>query len=167
MFKRSQERGRFLSQLPKTLTSSIGKDKVFLETSFVSNCICNVATQTPNKGFCVNPKKILLVYPPNQLMPIETPRPDGSLGLLYLASIFEQAGFETDVLDASVGLIEGDRLEDTFYQSVMQPSGLTRIGMTSERIGEVIVNGRYAIIGINSNQDRKSTRLNSSHSSIS
>ena len=99
----------------------------------------------------MNPKKILLVYPPNQLMPIETPRPDGSLGLLYLASIFEQAGFETDVLDASVGLIEGDRLEDTFYQSVMQPSGLTRIGMTSERIGEVIVNGRYAIIGINSN----------------
>lgn len=96
-------------------------------------------------------EKILLVYPPNQLMPIETPRPDGSLGLLYLASALEQDGFETDVLDASVGLVGADCLSDTFYRGVMQSSGLTRIGMTSKRILEVIANGRYTVVGINSN----------------
>lgn len=99
----------------------------------------------------MNSKKILLIYPPNQLLPIETPRPDGSLGLLYLATVFEKAGFQTDVLDASVGLDGVDQLSDTFYRSVVQPSGLTRIGMTSARIGEVIANGHYAVIGINSN----------------
>ena len=47
--------------------------------------------------------KCLIIYPPNQLMDIETPRPDGSLGPLYLASVLDSIGIETDVLDASVG----------------------------------------------------------------
>jgi hypothetical protein len=48
-------------------------------------------------------KKGLLIYPPNQLMDIETPRPDGSLGPLYIASSLESEGIETDILGASVG----------------------------------------------------------------
>ena len=72
--------------------------------------------------------KVLIIYPPNQLMDIETPRPDGSLGPLYLASELEKRGIETDILDASVGTEEHD-LTNTFYRTVRQENGLIRIGM--------------------------------------
>ena len=36
--------------------------------------------------------KVIIIYPPNQLMDVETPRPDGSLGPLYLASALEKIG---------------------------------------------------------------------------
>ncbi|MFY9493273.1 MAG: radical SAM protein [Minisyncoccia bacterium] len=94
--------------------------------------------------------KVLLVYPPNQLMDIETPRPDGSLGPLYLAGALRDAGFEVDVLDASVGG-PGDSLDDTFRRVVRQPNGLMRIGMSPERIREVVSRGGYNVVGINSN----------------
>ena len=61
-------------------------------------------------------------------MDIETPRPDGSLGPLYLASSLEKIGIETDVLDASVGAREHS-LENTFYRRIRQENGLIRIGM--------------------------------------
>ena len=70
--------------------------------------------------------KVLLVYPPNQLMPIETPRPDGSLGPLYLAGALREVGVEPDLVDMTVGTKE-DSLEDTFYRSEMQENGLVRI----------------------------------------
>ena len=94
--------------------------------------------------------KVLLIYPPNQLMDIETPRPDGSLGPLYLAGALERAGYEADILDASVGPEEGS-LKDTFYRSVMQPNGLVRIGMTTESIQEHIARGGYNVVGVSSN----------------
>ena len=94
--------------------------------------------------------KILLVYPPNQLMAIEMPRPDGSLGPLYLASSLRHAGFETEVLDASVGTSE-DKLSDTFHNRVLLPNGLTRIGMTPDRLREYFTKGAYDIVGISSN----------------
>ena len=94
--------------------------------------------------------KVLLVYPPNQLMPIETPRPDGSLGPLYLAGALEDAGFEADILDASVGAVSDD-LKNTFYNAVALPNGLIRIGMPVEKIKEFIVRGGYNVVGINSN----------------
>ena len=94
--------------------------------------------------------KILLIYPPNQLMAIETPRPDGSLGPLYLAGALEREQFHVDVLDATVGTPD-DTLESTFYNSIMQPNGLTRIGMSWERIREVIERGGYNVVGIPSN----------------
>ena len=94
--------------------------------------------------------KVLLIYPPNQLMPNEFPRPDGSLGLLSLAGALERASIEVDVLDASVGTLD-DSLADTFNRRVMQSNGLVRIGMTTERISEVIAHGGYNVVGINSN----------------
>jgi anaerobic magnesium-protoporphyrin IX monomethyl ester cyclase len=94
--------------------------------------------------------KILLVYPPNQLMNIEIPRPDGSLGPLYLAGSLRNAGFEVEILDASVGS-SGDILHDTFFQRSLQPNGLTRIGMTSKRLQEYLTQGGYDIVGISSN----------------
>lgn len=93
--------------------------------------------------------KVLLIYPPNQLMDIEVPRPDGSLGILYLAGALRQEGIEVDVLDASVGS-DQDNIKDTFFRRVKQPNGLTRIGMTIERIREFVAQGKYNIVGISS-----------------
>lgn len=94
--------------------------------------------------------KVLLVYPPNQLMASELPRPDGSLGPLYLAGALERAGIEVDVLDANVGTARDD-LDQTFNRQVMQDNGLIRIGMTSERLSEVIASGGYNVVGVHSN----------------
>lgn len=93
--------------------------------------------------------KVLLVYPPNQLMPIETPRPDGSLGPLYLAGALRQIGIEPDLVDMTVGTKE-DSLEDTFYRTEMQENGLVRIGMSWERIAELL-GKNYDVVAINSN----------------
>ena len=83
-------------------------------------------------------------------MEIETPRPDGSLGPLYLAGALEAAGYETDILDASVGTTNHN-LEHTFFRAVKQTNGLIRIGLTETEISEVIANGGYDIVGISSN----------------
>lgn len=83
-------------------------------------------------------------------MQIETPRPDGSLGPLYLASALEKDGHQVDILDASVGPEDGE-LNDTFNRTVMQESGLIRIGMTEEEIAQYIARGSYSVVGINSN----------------
>lgn len=98
----------------------------------------------------MNYGKVLLVYPPNQLMEIETPRPDGSLGPLYLAGALKRAGFEADILDASVGA-PGDDLGETFYRTVKQGNGLIRIGLPEARIRDFIAQGGYGVVGINSN----------------
>lgn len=92
----------------------------------------------------------LLIYPPNQLMDIETPRPDGSLGPLYLAAALESKGIVTDILDARIGSQE-DNLEDTFYRNVKQQNGLTRIGMDFDKIAEYVTKNKYDFVGINSN----------------
>ena len=96
-----------------------------------------------------NPK-VLLVYPPNQLMDIEVPRPDGSLGPLYLAGALRAADIEVEILDASVGGPRSD-LRDTFHNRVQQPNGLTRIGMTVRHLTEYLTAGAYDIVGIHSN----------------
>lgn len=94
--------------------------------------------------------KVLLTYPPNQLMDIETPRPDGSLGPLYLAGALRQIGIEPDLVDMAVGTNE-DTLETTFFRRVMQSNGLVRIGMSWERIRQLLERGHYDIVAINSN----------------
>lgn len=94
--------------------------------------------------------KGLLIYPPVQLMRQERARPDGSLGLIYLASSCMQKGIETEVLDASVGA-KKHNLEDTFYKCAEQENGLIRIGMNFEEIADYVKKGNYDFIGINSN----------------
>jgi len=97
-----------------------------------------------------NNKKVLLMYPPNQLMDIETPRPDGSLGPLYLAGELQRKGYGVDILDASVGP-EGASLKNTFHRRIKQENGLTRIGMGFDEIGEHVAKGGYGEVGISSN----------------
>ncbi|MDO8564698.1 MAG: radical SAM protein [bacterium] len=98
----------------------------------------------------MNPEKVLLIYPPNQLNPIETPRRGESLGMYYLAAALERGGFEADILDATVGT-KDDPLEGTFFNPQMQPNGLVRFGLTVERISEIISQGDYGVVGIHSN----------------
>ena len=83
-------------------------------------------------------------------MDIETARPDGSLGPLYLAGALRQIGIEADIVDATVGT-EEDTLKNTFYRSEMQTNGLTKIGMPWKRIEEFLGKKQYDIVGINSN----------------
>ena len=94
--------------------------------------------------------KCLIIYPPNQLMDIETPRPDGSLGPLYLASALEKIGIEVDVLDASVGSKEFT-LEETFHRRIRQGNGLIRIGMNFNEIADYVQKNNYKIVAISSN----------------
>lgn len=95
-----------------------------------------------------NPR-VAIIYPPNQLMPIETPRPDGSLGPLYLAGALRELGIEADVLDATIGRREDD-LKDTFYNNRPQENGLVRIGMDEEKLKDFFGKG-YDIVCISSN----------------
>lgn len=91
-----------------------------------------------------------MVYPPIQFMDVETPRPDGSLGPLYLASALESKGIETDILDSSVGAV-GYTLANTYNRNVRQANGLTRIGMSFEEIAQYVAKGNYDVVGIHSN----------------
>ena len=94
--------------------------------------------------------KVIIIYPPNQLMDIETPRPDGSLGPLYLASALEKIGIETEVLDASVGSKEYS-LKNTFYRRIRQGNGLIRIGMNFNEIADYVHKNHYNFVAISSN----------------
>ena len=94
--------------------------------------------------------KALIIYPPIQFMDVETPRPDGSLGPLYLVSSLESAGIEANILDASVGSNSHD-IKDTYFRNVRQENGLTRIGMSFEEIADYVVANDYNVVGIHSN----------------
>lgn len=98
------------------------------------------------KGDLRNPR-FLLIYSPLQFAPNEMAKPDGSLGLLYLAGALRHAGFEVKILDISVGN-EKDDLKDTFFNPRPLKSGLLRVGMSHERILEEVRD--YNIIGISS-----------------
>ena len=78
--------------------------------------------------------KVLLVYPPNQLMDVETPRPDGSLGPLYLASSLEKIGIQADILDASVGS-DDFALENTFYRPFHRWCAAVFFDTISKKVG--------------------------------
>lgn len=94
--------------------------------------------------------KVLLIYPPLQFMPQEAPRPDGGLGLLYLAGALEDAGIEVNVVDTVVGRKEDD-LNLTFYNRVQQSNGLVKVGMSFESIAQLVADTECNIVGIHSN----------------
>ncbi|PPR31509.1 MAG: 2-hydroxyethylphosphonate methyltransferase [Alphaproteobacteria bacterium MarineAlpha6_Bin6] len=83
-------------------------------------------------------------------MDVETPRPDGSLGPLYLASALEKVGIETEILDASVGGKDYS-LNDTFYRRIRQGNGLIRIGMNFNEIADYVEKGNFDFVAISSN----------------
>jgi radical SAM superfamily enzyme YgiQ (UPF0313 family) len=101
-----------------------------------------------------NPR-FLLAFPPQQFTDGELVRPDGTMALPYLAAALEQAGYEADILDMSIGTA-GDRLEDTFYRQEPLGGGLARIGMTDERILAEVA--RYDVIAVTSIFSQQTSR---------
>ena len=77
--------------------------------------------------------RFLLMYPPMAFWPDDSAKPDGSLGLLYIAGALRSRGYDVELLDAVVGPPEAP-LEDTFYRVEQLPDGRARIGMTQEAI---------------------------------
>lgn len=95
---------------------------------------------------CRDPRTLLL-YSPLQFMPGETTKPDGSLGLVYLAGAVRRAGYDVRILDCSVG-DEHNTLEETFFRQTRMPSGLFRIGLAPEAILAAVE--AWDIIGVSS-----------------
>jgi radical SAM superfamily enzyme YgiQ (UPF0313 family) len=93
-----------------------------------------------------NPR-FLLAFPPQQYASEEAIRPDGTLALPYLDAALTAAGFESAILDMSIGT-PADRLEDTFYRQVRLENGYIRIGMSPERILEEVRD--YDVIALTS-----------------
>jgi radical SAM superfamily enzyme YgiQ (UPF0313 family) len=92
--------------------------------------------------------KFILLYPPQHFDPkFGAVKPDGSLGLLYLASALRNAHFHVQLLDLSVGdSLSG--LEETFYTHKKLPNGKYRVGMSSEQIVDAV--SEYDVVGISS-----------------
>lgn len=85
--------------------------------------------------------RFLCLYAPLQYTPDEVIRPDSSLGLPYLHAAVAAAGFETSILDTSIGRPGKDKLVDTFYRKTPIPEisdDMFRLGMTPERIVEEV-----------------------------
>lgn len=75
----------------------------------------------------------LLMYPPMAFWPEDSAKPDGSLGLLYLAGALRSHGYDVEIMDAVVGP-PGASLADTFYKTERLSDGRVRIGMTLAEI---------------------------------
>jgi radical SAM superfamily enzyme YgiQ (UPF0313 family) len=80
--------------------------------------------------------RVLVLEPPNQQLPVDTARPNGSLGPAYLVAALRRRGIDADYLDATVGR-PGDRLEETFHRRLSQENGTIRYGMSREHLAEV------------------------------
>ena len=92
--------------------------------------------------------KFLIAESATQYRPDENPRPQGTLGPLYLLAALGDAGYPADYLDMTVGSDE-DSLEATF-KPTLQPNGLVRFGMSPEQLMEKIQKGRYDVFAISS-----------------
>ena len=79
--------------------------------------------------------KIKLIYPAQLFLRTETPRPDGSLGLLYIGAALRDAGHEVSLLDMCVG--DADiALADSFYRRILINDGLVRVGIDDDALAQ-------------------------------
>jgi len=99
--------------------------------------------------------RFLLLFPPLQYGRDELVRPDGTLALPYLDAALTAAGFESRLLDASVGE-ERDALADTFLRSTPLENGLFRIGMSESRLREAMRDAD--VIAVTSNFTQQTSR---------
>ena len=84
---------------------------------------------------------VLLLYPPLQFAPGAVPKPDGSLGIAYLAGALREAGIDVAVLDAAVG-----ETGEAFDRREALPSGLTRVGLSDDAI--LAAAAPHAVVGV-------------------
>ena len=74
-------------------------------------------------------------------------KPEGSLGLMYLAGALRDKNYDVIILDATVGN-EKYSLEETFYNEKILSDGMIRIGMKIEDILKEIKD--FDVIGLSS-----------------
>ena len=96
------------------------------------------------------------MYPPQQFAPGDSIKPDGSLGLTYIAGALRQHGYEVRILDACAG-DQKYSLDETFFRKVNLPNGLRRIGMSLDQILNEA--SHYDVIGITSVFTPQTTRV--------
>ena len=90
----------------------------------------------------------ILMYTPQIFDPrFGVVKPEGSLGLIYLASALRDKNFQVSLLDATVGN-DNFTLEETFYREEKQPNGMIRVGMQTEDILTEIE--PFDVVGISS-----------------
>ena len=91
---------------------------------------------------------ILLMYSPQRFdRRFGAVKPEGSLGLIYLAGALRSNDYSVKVLDCSVGN-DDHSLEETFFRQTPLGNGMTRVGLSIE---EIIRQSRdFDVIGISS-----------------
>ncbi len=74
-------------------------------------------------------------------------KPEGSLGLIYLAAALRDRNYHVELLDCAVG---NDRyaLNDTFYRSTELPNGMSRVGLSINDILKEVI--PFDVIGLSS-----------------
>ena len=96
----------------------------------------------------VKDPNVLLMYSPQQFNPkFGAVKPEGSLGILYLAGALRDHDYDVTILDCCVGNDQYS-VEETFYRQTNLPNGMIRIGLSSEEIVREVRD--YDIIGISS-----------------
>jgi anaerobic magnesium-protoporphyrin IX monomethyl ester cyclase len=101
-----------------------------------------------NIGTNIKEPRFLLMYSPQRFdAKYGTVKPEGSLGILYLAGALRNANFNVEVLDCCVGN-DSHTLEETFNRQVSLPNGMVRVGMAPETIVKEVE--EYDVIGISS-----------------
>ena len=91
----------------------------------------------------VNTPRVLILEPPNQLLPIDTARPNGALGPAFLVAALRAEGIETDYYDGTAG-----HQGDLFYRRTEQSNGLVRYGASRKELESVIA--EYDIVATSS-----------------
>ena len=90
--------------------------------------------------------KFLLIYSPQRQDPrFGAVKPEGSLGLAYLAGALRDNNYEVTILDGCVGN-EKHSLRETFYRQTTLPNGMIRAGLSPEEIVAEVV--EFDVIGI-------------------
>lgn len=90
--------------------------------------------------------RFLLIYSPQRQDPrFGAVKPEGSLGLIYLAGALRDNNYEVKILDGCVGN-DKHTLEDTFYRQTTLPNGMVRAGLSPEEILREV--SGFDVIGI-------------------
>lgn len=96
----------------------------------------------------VKEPRFLLLYPPQSFdSNLGVVKPEGSLGLLYIAGALRDAGFEAEILDCCVGNSRYT-LEQSFLRQTTLANGMVRVGMSGEDILREVA--KFDVVGISS-----------------
>ncbi len=101
-----------------------------------------------NLGKNTKDPKFLLIYSPQSFdLRLGVVKPEGSLGLLYLAGALRDGRFNVKILDSCVGN-ERHSLEQCFFRQTTISDNMVRVGMAPEAIIQEAA--EYDVIGVSS-----------------